>query len=454
VALACSFVLAFVLVRQLYTSGAPLLGLKRPAIYLPAGLAGAALAAWASLGGWRRAPVAAAGLAFAVFLANDRLLASGDTHGAALLPYNILRRGSLSLDGLAPSPPPYWVVERGGRSWSRYPVAAAVLALPVYLPVALGPGRPGALPQAEKLAAALLCAASVGFVLAGARRFGAPPWLAVTLTLLYAVGSPVLSTASQALWQHGPSVLAISAAIWAALRAREDPGYDLVAGACCGLSIAARPTDALVAAGVLTAAVARGWRPLARTVAGAAVPLVLVLGYQAAVFGSPLVTGYGQEAGSFTNPFGEGLAALLLSPTRGLLAFVPWAALSALGFALGGRRDVLLAGLSVGVAATIALYARWHVWWGGWCYGPRLLADLAPVLALGLAPLAALPRRLIAPWLVAAGLVAAALNGFGVFASRSQVARDVYDVRDAREAMEVWRWPPARLLNAVEAARR
>ncbi|HEX9289234.1 MAG TPA: hypothetical protein VF904_06920 [Anaeromyxobacteraceae bacterium] len=447
-ALVAAVFLALVVVRQLYTAGAALLALKRPAIYLPAALGAVMLAMSAALIGWRRAPVAAAALALAVFLANDRVLASGDTHGAALLPYNIIRHGSLSLDGLVASPVPYWVVERDGRLWSRYPVAAAVLAAPIYLPAALGDGRAGALPQTEKLAAAILAAISVGFVLAALLRLGAPRWLALTATALYALGSPVLTTASQALWQHGPGVLALSAALWGALRARDDPRFDAVTGAFCGVAVVARPTNALVAAAVLASIALRGPRPLGRALISAAGPLALLGAYQASVFGSPFATGYGTEVSAFTTPLGEGLRALIFSPTRGLLAFVPWAVLSAAGLARGARRDPLLAMLGVSVVATILLYAKWHAWWGGWCYGPRLLADLSPVLALALGSLADAPRRLLTPALVLTGMLAIGVNGLGTFASRSQAARAVYDVRDEAQAMEAWRWPPAGLASA------
>jgi hypothetical protein len=452
-ALGVALLLALLLLRQLYTSGAPLLSLKRPAIYPLAALGGVALAAWAALDGWRRAPVTAGALALAVFLANDRVIASGDTHGAALLPYNVLRHCSLSLDGLAPSPKPYWVVEREGQTWSRYPITAAVLALPVYLPVALGRGQPGALPEAEKLAAALLCALSVGFVLAALRGAGAPGWLAAAGTALYAVGSPVLSTASQALWQHGPGVLSLSGALWAAQRAREKPSFDLVAGVFCGVAVAARPTNALVALGVLAATAARGSGALGRALASATPVLALVGAYQAAAFGSPLATGYGLEAAAFTTPLAEGLRGVLLSPTRGLFAFVPWAALAWMGLIRGARRDPLLAWTGAAAALTVVLYARWHAWWGGWCYGPRLLADLTPVLAVGLAPLATVPRRLVAPLLLLTGLLAVGLNGLGAFASRSPAARAVYEADGSALAMEGWRWPLARLLGIAETGR-
>jgi hypothetical protein len=319
----------------------------------------------------------------------------------------------------------------------------------VYLPAALGPGRPGQLPQVEKLAAAVLCAVSTGFVLAAALALSAPRALAAAAALLYAAGSPILSTASQALWQHGPGALALSAALWAALRARSTAreggralAFDLAAGLACGVAVAARPTNVLLAAGVLAATAARGPRPAAAAALAASPPVLLVLAYQAMAFGSPFATGYGAEARGFTAPLAEGLQGLLLSPTRGLLAYAPWAALGALGLGRAARRDPVLAGAAAGAVATVLLFARWHAWWGGWCYGPRMLVELSPVLALGVAALAGARRSWLAPALAVTGALAVAVNGFGVFASRSPAARAVYDVADAREAMEAWRWPP------------
>ncbi|HEX7623257.1 MAG TPA: hypothetical protein VF400_06765, partial [Anaeromyxobacteraceae bacterium] len=170
---------------------------------------------------------------------------------------------------------------------------------------------------------------------------------------------------------------------------------------------------------------------------------------QTVAFGSPWATGYGAESVDFTTPLGEGLWAVLMSPTRGLLTFVPWVAVAALGLARGARRSALVAGVAAGSAATVVLYAKWHAWWGGWCYGPRLLSDLTPVLALGLAFTAGWPRRILVPALVATGVAALALNGLGAFASRSPAAQAVYTADGAAQAMEGWRWPPARLLGAA-----
>jgi hypothetical protein len=61
---------------------------------------------------------------------------------------------------------------------------------------------------------------------------------------------------------------------------------------------------------------------------------------------------------------------------------------------------------SLGVVLVVLVHSRWGIWWGGVCYGPRLLADLLPVLCLALYPVAGrvLTHR---GWrVVAAGLAA------------------------------------------------
>jgi hypothetical protein len=451
--LAVAAAAAALLLAELYVSGAPLGPIDRTFVYPPSIAISVAVAGLAALSrSPRRAPVVAGALALALFLANDRAIVSGDTHPAALVPFSILRHGTLSLDPVpTPTPRPYWVVEHGGRLWSHYPVVAPILALPVYIPVALGPGRPGQCGAAEKLSASIMAAISVGFVLAALLALGAPPWLAAAATALYAAGSPVLSTASQALWQHGPSVLALSAAIWAAIRTRAEPRFAALAGLFAGLAVAARLTDVVVVAALGAMLISLGRRQALRFLALAPVPVALTGVYQWFAFGAPWATGYGDQATGFGYPFGPGLAGVLLSPTRGLFTYVPWAPLALLGLALGARRDRLILALFGGSVATIALFAKWNWWWGGWCYGPRLLSDLSPVLAVGLAPLAAFPARRLAPALALTGALAVGLSALGAFGSRTPTARAVYDADGSALAMEWWRYPLAARTRAAAA---
>jgi hypothetical protein len=87
------------------------------------------------------------------------------------------------------------------------------------------------------------------------------------------------------------------------------------------------------------------------------------------------------------NPLGlaTALPGILISPSRGLFVYVPIA-----GFVLYllirywrnvPCKPLAMLALTI-VALQIVTVALWTWWWGGWSYGPRLLADSVPWLAL------------------------------------------------------------------------
>jgi hypothetical protein len=91
----------------------------------------------------------------------------------------------------------------------------------------------------------------------------------------------------------------------------------------------------------------------------------------------------------------QGMAGLLLSPSRGLLAFSPAMVFALWGFVrvfrdsrFGALRPVALAAL-----ALFLVVARWFGWAGGWCYGPRLLVDVVTLLTFLAIPVAEEVRR-------------------------------------------------------------
>src|SRR6185295_16001900 len=49
-----------------------------------------------------------------------------------------------------------------------------------------------------------------------------------------------------------------------------------------------------------------------------------------------------------------------------------------------------LRGIALGALLVLGVYSRWWEWWGGACYGPRMLADLTPLLAYAIHPCVAL----------------------------------------------------------------
>jgi len=152
-------------------------------------------------------------------------------------------------------------------------------------------------------------------------------------------------------------------------------------------------------------------------------------------------------------PFWECLSGVLLSPGRGLLIYSPIFLLSVLGIGLAWRRngDTLLRYLSVGVLFTILFYGKWRVWWGGWTYGPRILADLTPILALLLYPLKDLLKRsrglkavfiIFAVWSIAA-------HSIGAFWDDGEWNRSP---NVDRFPQRLWSWSDNQLVNPLREA--
>jgi hypothetical protein len=136
--------------------------------------------------------------------------------------------------------------------------------------------------------------------------------------------------------------------------------------------------------------------------AGVGVALAVNWVYQ----GSPLQFGYVLSPDlPFWSPLGHGLFGLTLGPGRGLLFFAPLVVPAAVAWRrLTSAARILTFGMPCVLALVIA---RWFVWNGGSCWGPRYLLAALPVLA---APAVLAPRALRR----GAVAVGAALNLSGV----------------------------------------
>ncbi len=156
---------------------------------------------------------------------------------------------------------------------------------------------------------------------------------------------------------------------------------------------------------------ARGWTHLALFLAPVLAALAGKMLFDAWCFGGAGETGYADqpEGVQFATPFFIGLHGFLCSPGKGIFFFSPPLALALFGFGrLGRERPVFAwaAGLACGVF--FVLMCKWQNWPGGWCWGPRHIAQLHAPLVLGLAPLLRPPRkpwiRMAVPVMLAAGL--------------------------------------------------
>jgi hypothetical protein len=119
----------------------------------------------------------------------------------------------------------------------------------------------------------------------------------------------------------------------------------------------------------------------------------LLLGYNVLRYGDVLQMGYNQGRDAsmgFNTPLWVGLHGLLLSTGKGFFFYNPSLLLALVGLpwmARDHRGPAWLIG-SISVAAVL-VHAPWWAWHGDWSWGPRFLAGLPPLLALGVAPVLA-----------------------------------------------------------------
>ncbi len=342
---------------------------------------------------------------FVVYNLNFQRIASGDTLPASLLPFSILLERTINLDFFYPA-----VREHApqhlralpivsGHAYSEYPIALPILLTPLYVPAAVYVTAAGWSPAQvmvlagvlEKLTASLIAASSVAFFYLLAIRLideKRARWLAI----LYGFGTATWTISGQALWQHGGSQVAIILALFFLDRLREradDLQAALLVGLFAGLGAAIRPTNTLFVAAAFAALLAssRGIRLMAAFWLFPVLTSAVTVAYNLGVFGAV----QGAPALSFDGNLWRGLAGVLFSPARGLFVYSPVLLFSAAGvFSLFRRREwpaqpVYLAALVFAVSQVV-LIATWRVWWGGHCYGPRLLSDALPAFVVLMAP--------------------------------------------------------------------
>ena len=368
-----------------------------------------------------------------IYLASGRVFVSGDTLPGRYLPISILRYHSFYLDDFpvlydeAASRrysfgrgTPYYLLNRNGHYVSKYPPGPAVLALPVYaLPVIAGmPSTSKWIPHLEKVSATLITALSVLFLFWALRELIAEKW-AVLIAVVYAFGTSSFSVSSQALWQHGPSQLFLALALYFLVRGAEEDRYLPYAVFALASSVVMRPTDALIALPIGLYLVHRYRHMLLKFAFFSLPPVTFFLSYNYLYYGN-FLTGHPSvvRSASWQMPFTEGISGLLFSPSRGLFVYSPILFLSVVGILIAcSKGPSFLRYLSLGAPLVVLLYSKYSLWWGGHCYGPRYLADLAPILCFFLYPVCQRmeKQRLLICAFIALGLLSIGLHALGAF---------------------------------------
>jgi hypothetical protein len=356
----------------------------------------------------RRAALAVLLFLLAVYtLTYSGVFHSDDEMSVAAVTESLVKRGSMTIDqlrwnqDLAGGIGKYGV---GGHLYSKYSWGAAVAAAPFYLAALLLPALGSV--QAAMLLNVLVTALTGMLVLLCARRLGVGRTAAVGVALLFGLATLAWPYAKY-FFSEPLSGLTLLAALYFLLLYRDERRWPLLVAAGLALAgalavktanAAAIPLFFLLLAVYEWPTVGGGARrDLVRYVSGLALrslpmaaPVLLAggvtLAYNYLRFGAPMDAGY-LPIEQFSGRLQEGLLGLLLSPGRGLIFYAPVLLLLIPAAPVLWRAHRAEAAFILALAAwQTLLYARWHVWFGGWCWGPRFLEPLMPFLALALGP--------------------------------------------------------------------
>jgi hypothetical protein len=282
---------------------------------------------------------------------------------------------------------------------------------------------------------------------------------ALFLVFVFACGTSAWSTASRALWQHGPSMLMLALALYILLLARQTPHLSQFAALPLALSYVMRPSNSLAIV-LLTWFVFVQYRSyFVRYMLWAAVIAAPFVAYNGSIYQSPLSPYYTLYRSSDAATFFEALLGTLFSPSRGLFIFSPILLLAVVSVIQAIRRRSLER-LDVFIVASLALHwlitSLWPIWWGGWSFGPRLFADTLPYWMYLMIPAIAELPGLNQPRNSMRTVIALALAGLSFFIHyRGANAEEVllewsaYPANVDTHPDRVWDWRDVQFLRGI-----
>jgi len=247
--------------------------------------------------------------------------------------------------------------------------------------------------------AALLCS----LLFLTARLWLPPPW-ALGLTVVFAFGTQIFSVLSRAYWSHSWAVLLLALAILllAAPSLGDRPWTYVASSSLLCWAYFCRPPLSLSIMALTLFILVKRRRFLPWFLLTGVVWASLFVIYSLVNFDSPLppyfLTSHlrsGRLAGGILlTSYPWAMLGTLFSPGRGMFVYVPIYLLILLVVV---RRWRWIPQKSLAVVALGVCIAHWQLvslfrnWWGGQCFGPRLMSDILPWLfLLGTLALAAL----------------------------------------------------------------
>jgi hypothetical protein len=352
---------------------------------------------------WRRyaVPVLIFCLVFTLH-ARAGIFVSADSRWSIHAAMSIIQQGNTDLNEYAPllaEHHQYGIETINGHQFSIFPVGVSLLAVPfVWINWrVIGPVRAidvqsqiaQTIPsRVEGVIASFFVALTAAVLyMIGRRQLSTPS--AVALASIFAFCTPAWSTASRALWQHGPSMFMLSMVLLLVLRAREHPAMIQFVSLPLAMAFVIRPTNSIAVVLFSAYVLVFHHRFFMRYVLWSLVIAVPFLVFNWNVYGALVSPYYRPQRVGGSPYFAEALAGNLISPARGLLVFSPVFLCSFVGvwLKIGGKA---LERIDYVLVAVIVLHwlliSSFKHWYGGHSFGPRLFSDMTPFLVYFLVP--------------------------------------------------------------------
>ena len=423
------------------------------------------------LGGWWVSLLLAGAIGW-IYLCNGRAINSTDTLPTALTTLALLRGEGVYVDRFFPATGEgggisYGFATKHGHVLSRYPVAPALIVLPVVIPAALvgeraNPGWSRHPVNGPRFIMSMCRLGATVLVVLSALALHRILWdlglgasrVAVPAVLAAALGSDLWVIASQSIWQHGPAALMLTLTVWLLLPAGPSRLRLFLAGVTSALMVACRATDLVFALAALAVVAGSKPRRLAWFLPAPIVIGAALIAFNVWFFDNPAGGQAELEAlhpkthavaGTWSGDLAGGFLGTMISPNRGLLIFSPWVAVTlatAPFYARTAAFPPIVRYFLVALIPYTLILSKYAVWWGGHSFGPRYWTDVMPLFAIGLA--ASLDWsyrrcRPVAALAVVAIAVAIAIQAIGAFYYPSTWNFDPSNVDLHHERLWDWR---------------
>ncbi len=324
---------------------------------------------------------------FAIFAPNGHY--PSDTHYSVSTASAIVSNGSFQIDSTEKTPFP--VKSYSGGLYSKYGVGYSFVFVPlavvsILLESVLGIDSELVMRGLASLTNTVFAALFVVVFYIFALMLGFAPKVAFISSLLLAVGS-ILLPYSKIVLVETPTAILLILSLHLVFKEGKD-GYSLL---LLGFSLAGLlllkvanviylPVLILFALSENGCLKKKDVRQILLIVVPILVALFTVLVLNKVRFGSLLEFGYGDETKEFTGSFINGLIGFLFSPSKSIFFYSPIVILSIIGMpAFFKKHKSVFAVILILFTVSLFFHAKWHSWYGGWSWGPRLIV---PVLLL------------------------------------------------------------------------